>query len=69
MCTVSYQNAPLKKTRNGRTATTCPSRRVIPPGWFIQLLAAMTAAAPPRLASTTGTPVQKWAQGGSRFQP
>ena len=32
-------------------------------------MAATTDQAPPRPASTTGMPVQKWVQGRSRFQP
>ncbi len=43
----SNQNARLKITAHGLTSTTRPSRRVMPPGWFIQELAATTEKVPP----------------------
>ena len=43
--------------------------RVKPCGWFIQELAATTEKAPPIPVMNSGTPVQKWAQPLSRFQP
>ena len=41
----------------------------MPPGAFIQLLAATTERVPPMPESTTGAPLQKCTQGVSRFQP
>lgn len=69
MCTISHQNAPLKKTWEGITPTTRPLRTAIPAGWFIQLLAAMTEAVPPTPARVTTTPVKKCGHGGSLCQP
>ncbi len=69
MWIASYQNALLKNTRQTSTSTTRPCRMVMPLGLFIQLLAATTDNVPPTPESTTGTPLQKWTHGESRFQP
>ncbi len=70
MCEASYGHASLKNTFSGSTSTTSPALfSVNPAGSFIQALAAITETVPPMPASTIGTPVQKWGQGRSRFQP
>ena len=63
MCTASYGNARLKMTANGSTSTTLPWRSVNPAGWFIQALAAITAAVPPIPDSTIGTPHHQCTRG------
>ena len=69
MWSASYQKESLKKTCQTSTSTTLPSWTVMPPGEFIQLLAATTERVPPTPDSTTGSPLQKCTHGESRFQP
>ena len=60
----------LKRTSTISTSSTLPSGpSVNPAGVFIHAFAAITESAPPIPEITIGTPLQKWAQPGSRFQP
>ncbi len=62
--------AGLSSAVIGSTSVTSPAAFVSNPwGWFIQELTATTLKAPPIPAITIGTPLQKWAQPLSRFQP
>jgi hypothetical protein len=62
--------ASLKITFHGSTSTTSLLLfSVKPDGAFIQAFADTTEAAPKMPVATTGTPVQKWAQGFMRRQP
>ena len=70
MCTNSWKVEVLKITSSGLTLATWPlGPSVKPAGVFIQALAETTENAPPIPEIAIGTPLQKCAHPGSRFQP
>ena len=62
--------AGLSMAAQGSGSTTFPAASSRNPvGWFIQALAVTTNQAEATPATTTGTPVRRWARGESRSHP